>query len=130
MKRRIRSARSGFTLLELLIAIVIVGFSSIGMLRLLVTGAQASRNAGAMGYRTAVLTAQVSRITAAPPGSLSDGTTTTTVATLPFPYSLSTVVATSGSSQTVTITITPSGSGAIAPVTRVISRTIAIADPF
>jgi prepilin-type N-terminal cleavage/methylation domain-containing protein len=131
MKPRKRSARSGFTLLELLIAVVIVGFSSIGMLRLLVTGAQASRNAGALGYRTAVLNAQVSRIASAPPGSLTDGTTTTTVTTLPFTYTLTVTVATSGSAQSVTITVTPTGAGAISAVTRVISRTVATSsDPF
>lgn len=131
MKRRACSHRRGFTLLELLIAIVIVGFSSIGMLRLLVTGAQSSRNAGAMGYRTAVLNAQVSRIAAAPPGSLTDGTTTTTVTGQPFAYTLTVTVSTTGAAQTVTIAVTPTGTGAISAVTRTIARTVSTSsDPF
>lgn len=123
-------SRAGFSLLELLIAVVILGFAAAGMGKLMLGAAQSGRHAGAMGYRTAALNAEVARIAAALPGSLTDGTTTTTVTTAPFPYTMTSVVATLGTSQTVTITITPTGGDAISVVTRAISRTLTTADPF
>ncbi len=130
IKQKRRSARAGFSLIELMIAVVVLGFAAAGLGKLMLSATQAGRHSGAIGYRTAVLNAEVSRISAALPGTLSDGTTTTTVTSAPFPHTMSSVVATSGTAQTVTITVTPTGGDAIAAVTRTIQRTIAITDPF
>lgn len=115
--------RRGFTLIELLISIVILGLASVGLAKLLITASQRAREAGAISYRTAVLGAEVARITAIPSGSLADGTTTTTVTTQPFAYTMTTVVSTSGTVQTVTITVTPTGPGAISAISRTLTRT-------
>jgi prepilin-type N-terminal cleavage/methylation domain-containing protein len=125
-----RNARAGFSLFELLIAVVVLGFAAAGLGKLMLGAAQSGRHAGAMGYRTAVLNGEVARITATPIGSLDDGTTTTTVTTQPMPYTMTTVVLTSGTAQTVTITVTPTGGDSIEAVTRTISRTLVTTDPF
>ena len=129
-RHRYKQSRSGFSLIELMIAVVILGFAAAGLGKLMLAATQAGRHSGSLGYRTAVLNAEVSRISAALPGTLTDGTTTTTVTSAPFPYTMSTVVATSGTAQTVTITVTPTGGDPVAAVTRTIQRTIAITDPF
>lgn len=122
--------RAGFSLIELMIAVVVLGFAAAGLGKLMLAATQAGRHSGAIGYRTAVLNAEVSRIAAALPGTLADGTTTTSVTSAPFPYTMTSVVATSGTAQTVTITVTPTGGDPVAVVTRTVQRTIAIADPF
>jgi prepilin-type N-terminal cleavage/methylation domain-containing protein len=131
MIRTRRGSARGFTLLEVLIAVVILGFVAVGLARLLVTGSQRADDAGAVGYRTAALAAEVARVTAAPPGTLVDGTITRSVTTPPFLYTASTTVTTSGVTQTITITITPNGPRPIDPVTRIIQRiTTCGANPF
>jgi prepilin-type N-terminal cleavage/methylation domain-containing protein len=129
-KQRRCDTRAGFSLFELLIAVVVLGFAAAGLGKLMLGAAQSGRHAGAQGYRTAILNGEVARITAAPIGSLDDGTTTTTVTSQPLPYILTTVVATSGTAQTVTITVAPTGGDSIAPVTRTIARTLVTTDPF
>ena len=129
-RQRCKHSRSGFSLIELMIAVVILGFAAAGLGKLMLAATQAGRHSGAIGYRTAVLNEEVSRISAALPGTLTDGTTTTTVTSAPFPYTMTSVVATSGTAQTVTITVTPTGGDAITAVTRTIQRTIATTDPF
>jgi prepilin-type N-terminal cleavage/methylation domain-containing protein len=114
--------RGGFTLIEILIAIVILGGVGVGIAQLMFTSATRSRNAGAMAYRAAALQAEVSRITALPAQSLANGTTTRTVATQPFPHTVTTVAATASGLQTVTITITPTGPRAIAARSRTVVR--------
>ncbi len=127
-----RRGRGGFTLVEILIAIVILGSVGVGLAQLMVTAAQRATSSGAVAYRAAALSAEVSRVTALPPGRLADGTTTTTVTAQPFPHTLTTTAATSGSIQTVTITVTPTGTRAIAARSRTITRltTTASSNPF
>ncbi len=128
---RPQSRRSGFTLIEVLIAVVILGTIGVALANSLALGARRAVAAGAIGYRTAALNTEVSRIAALPPGSLANGTTTRSVTTQPFPHSVTTVAATSGLRQTVTITVTPTGARAIASVSRTIERvTGAAASPF
>jgi prepilin-type N-terminal cleavage/methylation domain-containing protein len=121
---RPRAARGGFTLIEVLIAVVILGTIGVALANSLAQGARRTVAAGAIGYRTAALNTEVSRVAALPSGTLTNGTTVRTITTQPFPHTVTTVITTSGQRQTVTITITPTGARAITPVTRVIERTI------
>jgi prepilin-type N-terminal cleavage/methylation domain-containing protein len=122
MSRPACRPRGGFTLIEVLIAIVILGSVGVGIAQLMFTSARRSASAGAVAYRSAALATEVSRITALPAASLADGTTTQTVSSQPFPHTLTTVAATSGGLQTVTITVTPGGTRAIAARSRTITR--------
>ncbi|MES2124184.1 MAG: type II secretion system protein [Gemmatimonadota bacterium] len=114
--------RHGFTLIEVLIAIVILGAMAGGLSALLLNSGRQARDAGKLAYRAAVLNAEISRVTAIPAGTLADGTVSTTVTGLPLAYTMTTVASTSGSTQTVTITLTPTGVRPVAALTRVITR--------
>ncbi|HET9134271.1 MAG TPA: type II secretion system protein [Gemmatimonadales bacterium] len=124
--------REGFTLIEILVAIVILGTVGIGIVGLLLTSARRARDAGAISYRTGALAAEVSRITAIPVGTtLANGTVTTTVTAAPFPHTISTVTTTSGTTQTIVITVTPTGPRAIPAVSRTLTRTLGVSsNPF
>lgn len=122
---------AGFTLIEILIAIVILGTVGIGLARLMMVTATRATNSGAASYRAAALNTEVSRVAALPPGSLTDGTTTRTVTARPFPHTVTTEANTASGVQTVTITVTPTGARAIAARSRVITRaTSASYNPF
>jgi prepilin-type N-terminal cleavage/methylation domain-containing protein len=121
---RTRSRRGGFTLIEVLIAVVILGTIGVALANSLATGARRTVSAGAIGYRTAALNTEVSRVAALPPGLLTVGTTVRTITTQPFPHTITTTVATTGTRQTVTITVTPTGLRPIAAVTRTLERAI------
>lgn len=122
--------RHGFTLIEVLIAIVILGAMAGGLSSLLITSGKQARDTGKLSYRAAVLNAEVSRITAIPPGDLADGTMTRTVTALPLAYTITTVAATASGTQTVTITLTPTGVRPIGALTRVIRRKGGSNNPF
>ena len=122
MPRRPSRRRGGFTLIEILIAIVILGSVGVGIAKLMFTSATRSGNAGAIAYRAAALSTEVSRVTAIPATTLADGTTTRTVTAQPFPHTVTTVAATASGLQTVTITITPTGARAIPARSRTVIR--------
>ncbi|MEO5799497.1 MAG: type II secretion system protein [Gemmatimonadales bacterium] len=122
--------RNGFTLIEVLIAIVILGAMAGGLSAMLLTSGRQARDTGKLAYRAAVLNAEVSRITAIPAGALDDGTVTKTVTTLPLAYTMTTVTATVSETQTVTITLTPTGTRPIGALTRVITRKGGVSNPF
>lgn len=114
--------RRGFTLIEVLVAVVILGTVGVGLAGSLLTGAQAARASGTIAYRTAALNTEVSRVAALPVGTLANGTTTRTVTAQPFPYTVTIVAATTGTLQSVNITVTPTGPRALAPVSRTLDR--------
>ncbi len=132
MRHRGRSDRRGFTLIELLIAIVILGTIGVGLARMMMITSTRATNSGAVSYRAAALNAEVSRVTALPAGSLTDGTTTRTVTARPFPHTVTTAASTASGVQTVTITITPTGTRAIPARSRTITRAAGLAatSPF
>lgn len=131
MRPEDRNRRAGFTLIEILVSVIILGTVGMGLAGLSLTAARRSATSGAVAYRAAALNAEVSRITAIPAGGLSDGTTTRTVTSQPFPYTMTTLAATSGNVQTVTITITPTGQRAIGGRSRTITRsTSSGSNPF
>ncbi len=116
------SARGGFTLIEVLIAVVILGTVGVALANALAFGARRTIAAGEIGYRTAALNTEISRVAALPPGVLPNGTTTRTVTTQPFPYTITTTVSTSGFRQSVSVTVTPTGLRPIGAITRTIER--------
>ncbi|MES2304789.1 MAG: type II secretion system protein [Gemmatimonadota bacterium] len=122
--------RNGFTLIEVLIAIVILGAMAGGLSAMLLTSGRQARDTGKLAYRAAVLNAEVSRVTAIPAGDMTDGTVTKTVTSLPLAYTMTTVAATSSGTQTVTITLTPTGTRPIGALTRVITRKGGVSNPF
>lgn len=122
MRRPLRRDRRGFTLIEILIAIVILGTIGVGLARMMMITASRATNSGAVSYRAAALNAEVSRVASLPPGQLADGTTTRTVTAQPFPYTVTTTAATASGVQTVTVTVTPTGARAIAARSRTITR--------
>lgn len=122
--------RDGFTLVEVMIALVIFAVLAAPLSRLLVITSRQSRGAGDLSYRAAALNAEVSRVTAIPPGQLADGTATRTVADQPFSYTVTSTAVTAGGTQTVTITVTPTGAQAINGLTRVITRKGGNTNPF
>jgi prepilin-type N-terminal cleavage/methylation domain-containing protein len=129
MARKPVRHRGGFTLIEVLIAIVILGSVGVGIAQLMFTSATRSTNAGAISYRAAALATEVSRITALPAASLANGTTTRSITTRPFPHTVTTVASTASGLQTVTITITPTGPKAIPARSRTISRAMSTTGP-
>jgi prepilin-type N-terminal cleavage/methylation domain-containing protein len=122
--------RDGFTLIEVMISLVIVAVLAAPLCKLMVRTGVQSRNAGMVAHRAAALNAEVSRITAIPPGQLADGTVTRTVDEHPFRYTITTTASTTGGTQTVTITITPTGPQAIGGLSRVITRKGGNPNPF
>lgn len=131
MMRSPRPSRGGFTLIEIMVAIVILVGAGLALSALMLRSGRTARGTGAMSYRAAVLNAEVSRIAALPPSALTNGTTTTTVTTPPFTYVMTSTVATSGTTQTVTITVTPTGANAVGAVSRAVTRSTATgANPF
>jgi prepilin-type N-terminal cleavage/methylation domain-containing protein len=126
----VKRGRAGFSLVEALIAVVILGAMAGGLATMLVKSGKQARDTGKLSYRAAVLNAEVSRVTAIPAGNLADGTVTRTVTGLPLAYTLTTVTATSGTTQTVTITLTPTGANPIGALTRVITRKAGSTNPF
>ncbi len=125
------SSRGGFTLVEILVAIVILGTVGVGLAQSMVIATRRAADSGAMAYRAAALNSEVSRVTALPATGLADGTTTRTVTSPSFSYSVTTVASTSGSLQTVTITVTPAGTRAISARARTITRAVgASSNPF
>lgn len=122
MPRARARGRDGFTLIEILIAIVILGSVGVGIAQLMWNASRRASDSGAVAYRAAALAAEVSRVTAIPAGGLADGTTTRTVTARPFPHTITTVASTASGVQTVTITVTPTGARAIAARSRTIVR--------
>jgi prepilin-type N-terminal cleavage/methylation domain-containing protein len=124
--------RGGFTLVEVLMAIVILGSVGVGISRVMWYSSRRAGDAGAAAMRAAAMATEVSRITAIPAGGLADGTTTRTVTAQPFPHTVTVTAATSSGVQTVTITITPTGARAIQARVRTISRAAggAASSPF
>lgn len=124
--------RRGFTLIESLIAIVILSTVGVGLAQMMVTSVNRGTASGAVAHRAAAMGAEVNRVTSLPPGALANGTTTRTITAPPFPHVITTTAATASGVQTVTITVTPTGPRAISSRSRVITRAAGAAstNPF
>ena len=120
MNRPLRTHQStgGFTLVELLVALVIMSFGAVVLGQLMFKGSRASRVRSNASYRTAALTQAVERLGAIPFDYVTVGSSCTTVSTGAFPYSLcTTVTSISTVSRQVTVIVTPTGADALPPDT-------------
>ena len=113
MKRQkvVSPRRSGFILLEVLVAMVILAIvlSSIAAMSFAVS--KRSINASGSSYRNSVLLQEVNRLEALPFDSLLAGTTSVTESAMPYPHTrVVTITAPSTSTRQVKVVITPSNS--------------------
>ena len=122
--------RNGFSLIEAMVAVVILGTMAAGLAGMLLTSVKHARDTGKLAFRAAVLNAEVSRVTAIPAAGLPDGTVTRTVTGVPFAYTLTTTAATASTTQTVTITLTPTGANPVGALTRIVVRKGGASNPF
>ena len=74
----------GFTMVEVLVALVLVSICSIGLGRLMFEAARMARVSGSMTYQTAAMSAEVARLDAVPFDSVASGTTCTTMTKIEF----------------------------------------------
>jgi prepilin-type N-terminal cleavage/methylation domain-containing protein len=113
----------GFTLVEVLVALVLVSVCSVGLGRLMFQAARTARVSGSVTYQTAAMSAEVARLDAVPFDSVAAGTTCTTVATPPFPHTRCTTVNNLSSKvKQVIVVVTPSGNSLLHPDTTVVVR--------
>ena len=119
-----KSDARGFTLVEVLVALVLVSVCSVGLGRLMFQAARTARVSGSMTYQTAAMSAEVARLDAVPFDSVGTGTTCITVSTPPFPHTRCTTVNTLSSKvKQVIVVVTPSGNSLLHPDTTVVVRT-------
>jgi prepilin-type N-terminal cleavage/methylation domain-containing protein len=113
----------GFTLVEVLVALVLVSVCSVGLGRLMFQAARTARVSGSATYQTAAMSAEVARLDAVPFDSVAAGTTCTTVTTPPFPHTRCTTVNNLSSKvKQVIVVVTPSGNSLLHPDTTVVVR--------
>lgn len=104
------SARRGFSLIELLIALVMLAVVVTSLAGLAGTMARRARRISGTAYQTGLLTQEVDRAVAAPIESLAvqlGQTTVDTPVTQPFPYARAISIAGRADSLTVRIAIRP-----------------------
>lgn len=98
----------GFTLIEAMIAIVVVAIISLSLTPIMVYEARRERIATAATYRWALSAESINRVNSIPAALLSQGTTCDTAAALPIRFERCIVaVNTTSRKQTVTVTVLP-----------------------
>jgi len=102
-------ARAGLTLVELLVAMVLLAVMLTSVAALTFEAARTSIVGAAEQYRQATMLAMVNRYTTAPYSSLAAGTTCQTTSAGVFPHTLCVSISTSGLySKQVRVIVTPS----------------------
>lgn len=113
----------GFTLIEAMIAIVVVAIISLSLTPVMVYESRRERIATAATYRWALSAESINRVNSIPAALLAVGNTCDTAAALPIQFSRCiTVVNTTARLQTVTVTVLPIGYRWIPGDTTVIQR--------
>ncbi len=119
------SGRNGFTLIEVMFSVMILGVGSLALGTLLLRGARAATAASAVTYQTAALSAEVGRLGAVPFNQLAAGTTCVNVTTGPFLHNrCATIVDVSAKIRQVTVTVMPTASVTLEPLSNSFERTI------
>lgn len=114
----------GFTMVEVLVALVLVSLCSVGLGRLMFQAARMARVSGSVTYQTAAMSAEVARLDAVPFDSVGTGTSCVTVSTPPFPHTRCTTVNNISSKvKQVIVVVTPSGNTLLHPDTTTVVRT-------
>jgi prepilin-type N-terminal cleavage/methylation domain-containing protein len=119
-----RSRESGFTLVESMVAIVILAVAALGMAGVLLKASQTATTASSTVQATASLNTEVARLNAVPYDQMSAGTTCVTVNTPPYPHTRCTTVNNVSSKvKQVIVVVTPSGNVLLHPDTVAFTRT-------
>lgn len=92
-RRHARGRRGGFVLLEVIVAMFILGIVLSSLAALLYEVSQGSFRSISGAYRNGVLLKEVNRLEALPYDSLALGTDSTTVTALPYPYTRTVTIA-------------------------------------
>lgn len=127
-----RRSTAGFTLIEILISVVMLSLLAAGLAGGMLSSSRLSRNAKLSATRAAVMTSEVSRLSAVPIGELTVGTTTTTVTRDGVVFTrVTTVTSWTDSIRARVVVTAPTGRG-IAPdtVSFVRTRRAANTNPF
>lgn len=125
------SSRSGFTLVEVMVAVVILGITALSLAPLMLRSARSATGVSGGAYQTALMSTEVGRLNALPFSVLTAGTTCVTVSAQPFPHTRCTTVAdVSSTRRRVTLIITPSANPLVKPDTVIFDRTYAPPNPL
>lgn len=125
MKRALPpSSAAGFSLVEIMVAMVILSLTAVTLAPLMLGATRTARGAEAMLYEQAVLSTEVGRLNALPFDSLSTGTACLTTAAAPLPHTrCTTVTSLSSTVYRVKVIVTPSGGSILKPDTVTFDRT-------
>ncbi|MFL5506217.1 MAG: prepilin-type N-terminal cleavage/methylation domain-containing protein [Gemmatimonadales bacterium] len=123
MTRPYRGARRGFSVLEVLIAIVIFGIASVSLAGLTMRTARRNTLSSVRSYQTVFLSSELSRVTALPTAALVAGSSCDTTTSAPWAYQrCTTVTNVSNRQQQVRVIVRPLLAGLITPDTVIIDR--------
>ena len=101
----------GFTLIEIMVSMTILGLGMMLLGPLLTRSARTAEVASASSYQTAVMATLAARFDAIPFDQLAVGTTCTTVTTMPLPHTQCVTVTTvTPKRRRVSIVVAPAGS--------------------
>ena len=122
MTRPYRGARRGFSVLEVLIAIVIFGIASVSLAGLTMRTARRNTLSSVRSYQTVFLSSELSRVTALPTAALVAGSSCDTTSA-PWAYQrCTTVTIVSARQQLARVIVRPLLAGLITPDTVIIDR--------
>jgi len=117
------NSRRGFTIVESLVAIVILGVTALGLMYLSVNASSRGNVSSAEAYRTTFLTAEFARAMAIPAAASTAGTTCDTTVSAPFTFRRCTRVTNlTARTQQVAVTISPVGTTLVRADSIVVTR--------
>jgi prepilin-type N-terminal cleavage/methylation domain-containing protein len=123
MTRSPRRARRGFTVIEVLIAILLFGIASVAIAGMTVKSARRSTLNSVRAYQTVFLSSELARVTAVPTAALLAGTSCDTTTSAPWQFQrCTTVTNVSTRQQQVRVVVRPLPTGLIKPDTITIDR--------
>jgi prepilin-type N-terminal cleavage/methylation domain-containing protein len=118
-----RPAEAGFSLVEVLVAVLLVAIVMAGLFPVTFKVALQSRQANIVAQQSAVLEAELAALQLASYQSLAVGTTCESFSSSGFPHTKCvTVTETASNRKQVTVTITPTGGSGVEPASSVIER--------
>jgi len=123
MTRAVPSSRAGFSLVEVLVAMVLVALLMAMLFPITFKVGLQSRQASIMTQRTAVISGEMERLTQAEFTTLTTGTTCQTFSSSHFPHvKCITVSETNPNRKVVTVTVTPSNGSGVGAASSQIER--------
>ena len=123
MMRTPRRARRGFSVIEVLVAIVLFGIASVALAGLTMRTAKRNTLSSVRSYQTVFLSSELARVTALPTAALVPGTTCDTTTSAPWAYQrCTTVTNVTARQQQVRVIVQPLVAGLVTPDTVTIDR--------